>query len=67
VPAKAADAIIAENEDARIDALRSSLSLLAALIALIALFTTRRIPARQPSAAPSQELNSQPGQPRPRS
>ncbi len=52
VPAKAADAIVAENADARIDGLRSSLSLLA-LIALIALFTTRQIPARQPSAEPS--------------
>jgi len=50
VPSKTADAIVAENADARIAGLRSSLSLLA-LIALIALFTTRRIPARQPSAA----------------
>jgi MFS family permease len=48
VPAKTADAIITENADARIDGLRSSLSLLA-LIALIALFTARRIPARQPT------------------
>jgi len=48
VPAKTADAIVAENATARIDGLRSSLSLLA-LIALIALFTARRIPARQPS------------------
>ena len=40
-------------DPALIDALRSSLSLLA-LIALIALFTTRRIPARQPSSAPGQ-------------
>jgi len=50
VPAKTADAIITENTDARIDGLRSSLSLLA-LIALLALFTTRRIPARQPTGA----------------
>ena len=48
VPAKTADAIVTENANARIDGLRSSLSLLA-LIALIALFTARRIPARQPS------------------
>jgi MFS family permease len=48
VPAKTADAIITENANARIDGLRSSLSLLA-LIALIALFTARRLPARQPS------------------
>jgi MFS family permease len=52
VPPKTADAIVAENADARIAGLRSSLSLLA-LIALLALFTTRRIPARQPSAAPT--------------
>lgn len=49
VPAKTADAVVAENASARIAGLRSSLSVLA-VIALIALFTTRRIPARQPSA-----------------
>ena len=42
-----------------------------AIVALVATNFARpqrpRIPARQPSAAPSQELNSQPGQPRPRS
>src|SRR5262249_59059012 len=54
VPAKTADAIVKENADARIDGLRSSLSLLA-VIALIALFATRRIPARQPAAAPAGE------------
>jgi MFS family permease len=54
VPAKTADAIITENANARIDGLRSSLSVLA-LIALIALFTSRRIPARQPSAEPVSE------------
>ena len=53
VSAKTADAIVAENADARIAGLRSSLSLLA-VIALIALFTARRVPARQPSAAPSE-------------
>jgi MFS family permease len=52
VPPKTADAIVAENADARIAGLRSALSVLA-IIALIALFTTRRIPARQPSAAVS--------------
>jgi len=51
VPAKTADAIVTENANARIDGLRSSLSLLA-LIALIALFTARRIPARQPTGEP---------------
>ncbi|HET9082270.1 MAG TPA: MFS transporter [Trebonia sp.] len=54
VPAKTADAIVAENADARIAGLRSSLSLLA-IIALIALFFSRRIPTKQPSAAPASE------------
>jgi MFS family permease len=54
VPAKTADAIVTENENARIDGLRSSLSLLA-IIALIALFTTRRIPAQQPTGSPAGE------------
>jgi len=54
VPAKTADAIVAENANARIAGLRSSLSLLA-VIALIALFATRRIPARQPAASPESE------------
>jgi MFS family permease len=60
VPAKTADAIITENANARIDGLRSSLSLLA-LIALIAMFTARRIPARQPAAAPSEPSPRSPG------
>jgi hypothetical protein len=50
VPPKTADAIVTENSNARIAGLRTSLSVLA-VIALIALFTTRRIPVRQPSAA----------------
>jgi MFS family permease len=54
VPPQTADAIVAENEKARIDGLRSSLSVLA-IIALIALFASRRIPTRQPSAAPTSE------------
>ena len=54
VPAKTADAIVTENANARIDGLRSSLSLLAA-IALIALFATRRIPTKQPSASTAGE------------
>jgi len=44
-----ADAIIDENSDARLQALRVSLSVLA-LIALVGLFATRRIPTRQPGA-----------------
>ncbi len=54
VPAKTADAIVKENEKARIDGLRASLSLLA-IIALIALFASRRIPTQQPSAASTDE------------
>jgi len=55
VSGKTADAIVTENADARIDGLRSSLSVLAVL-ALIALFTARRIPAEQPSASADSEL-----------
>jgi MFS family permease len=54
VPPKTADAIVTENASARIDGLRSSLSLLA-LVALIALFATRRIPTEQPAASPASE------------
>jgi MFS family permease len=51
VPPKTADAIVAENEKARINGLRASLSLLA-VIALIAVLASRRIPEQQPSDAP---------------
>src|SRR5271157_5431552 len=54
VPPQTADAIVQENATARIDGLRASLSVLA-VIALIAMFFGRRIPARQPSAAPASE------------
>jgi MFS family permease len=54
VPPQTADAIVAENEKARIDGLRASLSVLA-IIALMALFASRRIPTRQPSAASTSE------------
>ena len=54
VPPQTADAIVQENANARIDGLRASLSVLA-VIALIALFFSRRIPTRQPSAAPARE------------
>ena len=54
VPPKTADAIVEENAAARIDGLRTSLSLLA-LVALIALFASRRIPTQQPSAAATSE------------
>ena len=42
-------AVVDENEEARLDGLRSALALLA-LIAVLALFFTRRIPERQPGA-----------------
>ena len=54
VTGKTADAIVTENADARIDGLRSSLSVLA-IFALIALFTSRRIPAEQPAATAESE------------
>jgi hypothetical protein len=44
------EAILDENEQARVDGLRSALALLA-IIAVIALFFTRRIPSSQPGAA----------------
>ncbi|HEY7488828.1 MAG TPA: MFS transporter [Streptosporangiaceae bacterium] len=59
VPPDTADAIIDENADARLAGLRTSLSLLA-IIALIATFTSRRIPALQPAAAPDSDLETGP-------
>ena len=50
VPPETADAIVDENETARLDGLRASLSVLA-VIALIAVFFSRRIPTRQPGAS----------------
>ena len=46
-----ATAIVEENEAARLDGLRASLSVLA-LIALVALFFSRGVPTRQPGAEP---------------
>jgi hypothetical protein len=51
VPKEAAKAIVDENATARLGGLRSALSVLA-IIALIALPFTRRIPTRQPASAP---------------
>jgi MFS family permease len=51
-PKKTADAIVTENATARIDGLRSSLSVMA-IVALIALPFTRRIPTEQPASPPS--------------
>jgi MFS family permease len=52
VPAATAAAVVDENADARIDALRASLAVLA-LLALVALFFTRGIPTRQPASTPA--------------
>ena len=52
VPQQTADAVVDENESARLDGLRASLSVLA-VIALLALFFSRRIPTRQPAASPA--------------
>lgn len=52
VPPDVADAVVDENASARIDALRAALSLLA-IIALLALFFSRRLPTRQPGAEPA--------------
>jgi MFS family permease len=54
VPKDTADAIVDENASARIDALRSSLSVVA-VIALIALFFSISIPEVQPAAARREE------------
>ena len=54
VPPQAADAIVQENATARIDGLRASLSVLA-VMALLAVPFSRRIPVRQPSAQPVSE------------
>jgi MFS family permease len=47
---RATDAIVEENETARLDGLRSALSVLA-LLALVGLFLTRGIPTKQPAVA----------------
>jgi hypothetical protein len=49
VPKATADQIVNENATARLDGLRSSLSVIA-VIALIALFVSGNIPAEQPAA-----------------
>ena len=51
VDAQTTDAIIDENEQARIAALRSALGVVA-LVSIGALFFTRRIPTRQPGSVP---------------
>jgi MFS family permease len=52
VPAGTADAIVDNYATARLDGLRAALSVLG-IVALIALFFTRRIPSTQPRSPPS--------------
>jgi len=59
VPDSTAEAVVDENEAARIDALRSALSLLA-LAALAALYAARSLPTRQPEAEPEAEPEPEP-------
>jgi MFS family permease len=54
VPAATADEIVSENSDARLVALRDSLGVLA-ILALIALFTSRRLPDAAEPARESRE------------
>ncbi len=56
VPADATDAIVEENESARLDGLRAALSVLA-IIALIGLLFSRRLPARQPASSTEEPLD----------
>ncbi len=51
VPSATADAVVEENEQARIEGLRTALSLLA-IIALLGLLVTRGLPVVQPGSAP---------------
>jgi MFS family permease len=52
VSPRATDAIVEENEEARLVGLRTALAVLA-LLALVGLFFTSRIPTRQPAAEPA--------------
>jgi len=56
VDEETASAVIDENEDARIDALKLSLATMAVL-ALIAMFLTRNVPTRQPKAAATNDAS----------
>jgi EmrB/QacA subfamily drug resistance transporter len=53
VPADVQDDILAQNEASQIDGLRSALSILA-VMGVISLFFTGRIPKRQPGSAPAE-------------
>jgi hypothetical protein len=60
VPPATAEAVVAENERARLDGLREALSALA-IGALLALFLTHGLPTRQPGAPP-EGRSSRPGE-----
>jgi len=51
VTPRTADAVLEENETARLDGLRTALAVLA-IFALVGLFFTRRIPTEQPASSP---------------
>jgi MFS family permease len=57
VPPRATDAIVEENESARLVGLRTALAVLA-LLALVGLFFTGGIPTRQPGAAAPEPVGS---------
>ena len=59
VDPKTTQAIVDENEQARVDGLRSALALLA-IIGMFALFFTRRIPTRQPGQVAVADAHVQP-------
>jgi MFS family permease len=59
VEQQTATAIVAENQAARLDGLRSALAVLAVL-AVLALFFTRGLPTRQPGAEPAAEPGAEP-------
>ncbi len=54
---RTADAVLEENESARLDGLRTAISVLA-VFALVGLFFTRRIPTEQPASAPQPAVGS---------
>ncbi|GAA4361491.1 MFS transporter [Angustibacter luteus] len=54
VPAATSDAVVKENAAARLDGLRAALGILA-LIALVGLFFTRKLPTEQPAVVAARE------------
>ena len=57
VTGEVAEAVVEENEAARLDGLKSALSVLA-LLALVALFLTRGLPTRQPGDRPPEDAEN---------